>query len=168
MEKQLTIDDFLNEKTTSKRLVKERLHTLEHVVLKDLKTYHVSKKNAVNMSKLAYRYDVSDRDMRTIIKHLRTYQDVMVSSCSNGYYIPLESEQDTANQMIISRALSSLDTMIDINNKYILIAYKHLNERLKTLDTATQNQMKMQFNGWERDTVNRFGDKYIKDENATV
>lgn len=156
---QITIDDLFAE-VESKRLVKNHLTTLEWNVLKKLKAYNIGKENAVAMETLAEQFNVTDREIRKVVKRLRQYQEVMISSCNKGYYIPLECEQQTANKMLLNRALSSLDTILDNSPKSIGIIYKHLNEKIKTLDIATQNQIKIQFNGWERETVNYFGDKY--------
>jgi biotin operon repressor len=158
---QIDIFDVMSEdEKKSKRLVKNHLSTFEYRLLRDLKDNHVAKENAVSVATLADTYDITERQVRGHIKRLRKYQDVRISSCSSGYYIPLISEQLESDRMMISHVISRMDTIIDINNKYIMILYKHLNERAKTLDTATQGQLKMQFNGWETDSVNYFGDKY--------
>lgn len=160
-------EDENKDENKSKRLVKNHLSSFEYNLLRELKRNHVSKLRAVSVKELAERYGINDRQIREHIKRLRKHQDVRISSCSKGYYIPLISEQLESDRMMISHATSAMDTVIDINNKYILILYKHLNERVKSLDTATQGQLKMQFNGWENDSVNYFGDKYLKGKGAS-
>jgi hypothetical protein len=170
MTTQITIDDILAESTTtqtaSKRLVKNHMTTYEWNILNHLKGNHVSRKNVISASKLSDMFNTDARQLRTHIRRIREFQNVIISSCQDGYYIPTEDEQKEANRTLLNHTLSQMDTVINNNPKLIGIFYKRLNEKLKTLDTATQNQIVMQFNGWERETVNYFGDKYItKKEN---
>ena len=103
----------------------------------------------------------SKEELRKSIKRLRKYQEVIIGSNSKGYWIALQDEQKEATQMLLNRLLSSIDTLTDIAPQYYNAIYSHLNQRVKKLDLATQGQLKIQFNGWETPTVNRFGNKYL-------
>lgn len=169
MTTQLTIDDIVVEESFARKtttpLVVNKLSTIEWNIINHLKANHVTKARAIPADKLSELFSgMDERQLRKHIQRIRQYQDVIVSSCARGYYIPTTEEQQDANRTLLSHALAEVDTVLNNNPKLAGVIYKHLNDRVKTFDTATQNQIRMQFNGWERETVNYFGDKYIKAE----
>jgi hypothetical protein len=165
MTTQLTIDDIFTETevaTKTTPLVVNKLTTIEWNIVNYLKANHVSRANAISAEKLSELFSgMDERQLRKHVARIREHQNVIVSSCGQGYYIPTIDEQRDANRTLVKHALSEIDTVLNNNPKLIGIFYKHLNEKVKTLDMATQNQLKMQFNGWEREVVNYFGDKYV-------
>lgn len=118
--KQLDIYGWLEHQKTnnpeSKRLVYDKLNSLEHNILNYLKKHHIGLDNAINGKGLAE-----------------------------------------------SKVLSELETRVKQNPNFILKAYKVLNSIKGNLSKAVQDQITMQFNGWEQD-VNYFGDKYINNK----
>jgi len=166
--KQLDIYGWLEHQKTnnpeSKRLVYDKLNSLEHNILNYLKKHHIGLDNAINGKELAERFDISVVKLRGVISKLRKHQEIIIGSCvKNGYYIPLQAEMTQALNYAESKVLSELETRVKQNPNFILKAYKVLNSIKGNLSKAVQDQITMQFNGWEQD-VNYFGDKYINNK----
>ena len=82
------------ENTTSKRLVKNNLNTIQWRILNHMKVYAVGEENALNGSTLAYRFDITKEALRKHIARIRKRQEIIIGSSNNkGYYIPLEEEK---------------------------------------------------------------------------
>ncbi|MFA5432089.1 MAG: DUF4406 domain-containing protein [Candidatus Paceibacterota bacterium] len=86
-------------------LVDNRLTTQQHKILNHLKDYCIGKSRAISMERLAILFGISDRKVREEIETIRRFRPnhVIIASDNNGYYIPLESEKDEANAMLLQR-----------------------------------------------------------------
>lgn len=147
------------------RIVKNKLNTREWEILKFLKENAVGKENAIFGWELAYYFGITTEALRYNIANIREYQDVVIGSNTNvGYYIPLQDEYKEAVRYGQNKALSQLRRNAKKDHNFILRAYKLLNEIAKELDHVSQGQLRMQFNGWENEEENFFGDKYVKEE----
>lgn len=149
---------------TSKRLVKNKLNTIQWRILSHMKVYAVGEKNAISGGALADRFDITPTLLRNHISRIRKHQEIIIGSSKNkGYYIPLEEEKERALRYAENKTLSELETRVRQNPTFALKAFKKLNETLKTTDKAVQGQMKMLLSGYENETVNYFGDKYLEE-----
>lgn len=152
------------ENTTSKRLVKNKLNTIQWRILNHMKVYAVGEENALSGKTFAERFDITPTLFRYHISRIRKYQEIIIGSSKNkGYYIPLEEEKTQALRYAENKTLSELETRVRQNPTFALKAFKTLNDTLKTTDKALQGQIVMQFNGWEKD-INYFGDKYLEEK----
>lgn len=144
-------------------LVDNRLTTQQHNILNHLKNYCLGKKRAISMERLAILFGISDRKVREEIETIRRFRPshVIIASDNNGYYIPLESEMDEANAMLLQRWLGSTEILLGNDPRLIKLMFWKLNEMKDKLDTPLQGQTVMQFNGWEKD-INYYADKYLK------
>lgn len=145
----------------SKRLVKNKLSSIEWDIINYLKDNHVGYENAITGSELSNIFNVARVTLRHYIRNIRKHHDLIIGSdIEKGYYIPLQVEKDQALQYAENKTLSELETRVRQNPIFALKAYKKLNETLKTVDKAQQGQFKMKLSGYENETVNYFGDKY--------
>lgn len=152
------------ENTTSKRLVKNKLNTIQWRILNHMKVYAVGEENALSGNTLANRFDITPALFRHHIARIRKHQEVVIGSSKNkGYYIPLEEEKAQALRYAENKTLSELETRVRQSPTFALKAFRKLNETLKTTDKALQGQMKMLLSGYENELVNYFGDKYLEE-----
>ncbi len=152
------------ENTTSKRLVKNKLNTIQWRILNYMKVFAVGEENALSGSTLAYRFDITKEALRKHIARIRKRQEIIIGSSQNkGYYIPLEEEKAQALRYAENKTLSELETRVRQSPTFALKAFRKLNETLKTTDKALQGQMKMLLSGYENELVNYFGDKYLEE-----
>lgn len=79
--KQLDIYGWLEHQKTnnpeSKRLVYDKLNSLEHNILNYLKKHHIGLDNAINGKGLAERFDISVVKLRGVISKLRKHQEII-------------------------------------------------------------------------------------------
>lgn len=146
-------------------LVDNKLNTQQHNILNHLKNYCLGKSKAISMERLAVLFNISDRKVRDEIATIRKHKPshVIIASCDDGYYIPLESEVDEANAMLLQRWLGSTEILLGNDPRLIKLMFWKLNEMKDKLDTPLQGQTVMQFNGWEKD-INYYADKYLKEK----
>ena len=148
---------------TTTPLVDNKLTTQQHEILRVLKTYALGKANAIRMVSLANNFKISERKVREEIAEIRKHRPsrVIIASCDEGYYIPLESEVKEANSMLLQRWLGSTEVLLGNDPRLIKLLFWKLNEMKDRLDTPLQGQTVMQFNGWEKD-INYYADEYLK------
>lgn len=145
------------------RIVENKLNTLEWEILDYLKEYCVGKNNAVKGWILAKSFNITEVSLRTHLSKIKKHQEVIIGSDKKlGYYIPLESEKDEALAYSQNKALGHLKNAVMQNPTFALKAYKLLNETLKKAPKEVQNQIRMKLTGHETETVNYYGDKYLK------
>lgn len=148
----------------SKRIVKNKLSTMQWEILNYLKENAIGKENAIFGVVLASEFGLTDKMLRYHISRIREHSDLVIgSSVKLGYYIPLQKEFKESIKYQQNRALNTLRRNAKHDHNFILKAYKILNDVARSLDHVSQGQLKMQFNGWENEEVNFFGDKYVKD-----
>lgn len=167
---QTSIYDFVKETNSkqprSKRLVDNQGLTTEHYnVLNFLKRVALGSKNKVSGQDIAERFGFDNTaKVRTIIKTLRTNKsvDVKIASDSKGYWIPTEDEYIQGVQLMLSKTLSQVETIVNMypRSEKIIQAVAHV--VWKGVDKAPQGQTQIQFNGWEEETINHFAEKYQK------
>lgn len=159
--KQFSIFD--EEMIVSKRLVKSDLNNLQWTILDYLKHNALGVKNAVSGGKLAFEFGLSNTaEVRKVIKALRTSPQVQVviGSNSRGYYIPFEDEFIESITLTLNKALSMVETVINLFPASAEIIHKAVGYHYSKRDKASNNQMQIQFNGWERELINRYAEKY--------
>lgn len=171
---QTSIYDFVrdvNNKTLkngkrSRRLVDDDGLTTDHYnVLNFLKRVALGKPNTQSGRDIMNRFGYdSTAQVRTIIKTLRTNKsvDVKIASDSKGYWIPTEDEYIQGVQLMLSKTLSQVETIVNMypRSEKIIQAVAHV--VWKGVDKAPQGQTQIQFNGWEEETINHFAEKYQK------
>lgn len=113
---------------------------------------HIGKENAIRMSELALECGLNERQVRAEIKALRKDRQEVILSSSQGYWLARRGEKDN---MMVSRAISSIDTAIDLDYENILIIYKHLAQRKKDYPTL-HGQIRALFIDDETTTVERY------------
>jgi len=134
----------------------EDLTTEENEILLRLKVYNVGRKNAIPNVALAQDFNMNSRKIREIVKSLRSKQDVTIASCNQGYYIPTDREKNEASLGMLAHAMTAMDTVVDLNPANIKKLYKHLNQKLKTLDGAVQNQVRYDFDREDYEIVKHY------------
>lgn len=154
----------------SKRLVKNELRPIDWEVLKYLKKWGLGKRQAIKGQKLAdlFSNHYSTQEIRAIIKRLRTSPqvDVIIGSCSKGYYIPFTVEHEEAVALMLSKTLSQVETVVNMYPQGANVIYKVLNEITKSVSKVFDGQTQMQFNGWENDIIKLYAERYQKDTNC--
>lgn len=145
------------------RLAVNKLTTLEHEILKHLKKYCVGKENAIKGWILASSFNIGQEKLRRHLSNIKKYQEVIIGSDKKeGYYIPLEKEKDEALAYSENKTLGHLENSVMQNPSFVLRAYKLLNKTLAKAPKEIQNQIRMQLTGYENETVNYYGDKYLE------
>lgn len=165
--KQFSIFD--EEMVVSKRLVKKDLNNLQWSILNYLKEYALGEKNAVSGKYLAYYFGMRNTaEVRKVIKHLRTSPEVSVIIGSNnkGYYIPFEDEYIKSISLTLNKALSMVETAINLFPASAEIIHKAVGYHYKKTDKGSHNQRQIQFNGWEEELINRYAEKYKEKNNG--
>lgn len=155
----------------SKRLVKNELRPIDWQVLKYLKKWGLGKRQAIKGRELADLFSNqynNTQEIRAIIKRLRTSPqvDVVIGSCSKGYYIPLTVEHEEAVALMLSKTLSQVETVVNMYPQGANVIYKVLNEITKSVSKVFDGQTQMQFNGWENDIIKLYAERYQKDTNC--
>lgn len=71
---------------------------------------HVGRENAVSAADLSARFNISERQLRSIVHEIRnsTELEKFVGSCNEGYYICREEEAETAMRRWENQAHSML------------------------------------------------------------
>lgn len=149
------------------RLAKNDLKSIEHRVLRFLKTSALGKKNAVSGKELMHLFDLnSTAEVRKIIKSIRTsdLSNTIVASSSKGYYIPYKDEYIEGVSLMLNRTLSMVETMIALMPASAEILHKAIGHHYKTTEKAVEGQTQMQFKGWEREVINKYAEKYERSE----
>lgn len=147
------------------RIVDNKLNTTQWNVLNYLKENCVGKANALNGVVIATELGLTTEQFRYHIARIREHQDVIIgSSRKYGYYIPLREEYREAVKYQQNKALNSIRRNAKNDASFILKAYKILNDVAKSLDGVSQGQLRIQFNGWENEEENFFGDKYVNNK----
>lgn len=162
--KQYSIFDA--EMQVSKRLVRNDLTSLQWRLLDYLKEYALGEENAVGGRELKYKFNLkSTAEVRKIIKTLRTSPQVnlIIGSNNKGYYIPFKDEYIKSVTMVINRALSGIETAINLMPSIESVLHKAIGYYYKKADKGSHNQEQIQFNGWEQ-VINRFAEKYKGEE----
>ena len=163
--KQTSIFDWLgSQPPESKRLVKSDLHSIDYMVLDYLKNNALGSNNKVTGDKLAsvFGYDNTAK-IRGHIKRIRvdTSVDVIIGSDNGGYWIPTEEEMLDAVMYKLNKAISEVETVIHMYPRAAKMIQAVCGYVHKKVDKTPQGQMQIQFNGWEREFINRFADKYL-------
>lgn len=166
--KQTTIYDWLEKQPKdSKRLVKNDLKTIDHEILNYLKKYALGLKNKVSGQLLAtiFNFDSTNK-VRYHIKRLRVDPTVsiIIGSDSKGYWIPTEDEYLQAIQFKLNKAISEVETIVNMYPRSAKIIQAVSGYVYKQVDKSVQGQEQIQFNGWENDFINKFADKYMGDK----
>lgn len=159
---------FDEEMIVSKRLVKKDLTSLQWSLLEYLKKYALGEKNAVSGKILAYQFDLRNTaEIRKIIKALRTSTEVnvIIGSNNKGYYIPFKDEYIDSISLMLNKTLSMVETAINLFPASADIMHKAVGFHYKKRDKGVHNQIQIQFNGWEREVINRYAEKYKEQDN---
>ena len=150
------------ENTTSKRLVKNKLNTIQWRILNHMKVYAVGEENAISGSTLAERFNITPTLFRYHISRIRKRQEIIIGSSKNkGYYIPLEEEKAQALRYAENKTLSELENRIKQNPAFALKAFKTINETLKKANKAHEGQMYFNEELKEEYTI-IYGDSYVE------
>ena len=170
--KQIDIYDWLkqqSETTTakgkaSKRLVRNELNTMEHEILGLIVSRPVA------TEELMERYDLERVEVRKHIKRIRRLKTghAMIMNCQVVYNgKKCYGYSTSGDDLLYKRWVSATKTAL-LNNPFLINKmFKTLKDMEKPTDDLrlAQNQTKMKFNGWERDTVDFHNDKTaVKEE----
>ena len=124
----------------------------KYSVVLDVLYGYVGKDNAIKMIDLAAKCGMNERQVRAEIKALRKDRQEVILSSSRGYWLARKGEK---NGMMLSRAISSIDTAIDLDYENILAIYKHLAKRKKDYPVL-HGQIRALFIDDETTTVERY------------
>lgn len=170
--KQTSIFDWLdNQPKQSKRLVKSDLHTVDYKILDYLKQNALGAKNKVSGQHLAIRFGFdSTAKVRQHIKRLRVDPSIhlLIGSNNSGYWIPTEDEMLDAIKYKLNKAISEVETVINMYPRSAKIIQAVSGYVYKKVDKAPQGQLQIPFNGWEREFVNHYANKYLDEKESDI
>ena len=147
------------------KIVKNEMTTLDHKILKFLKEFALGKDNQKSGDFIKHMFVLRNKtQLRNCIKRIRMNQDVLIGSTKKGYWVALENEKEQAVKMMFEKAKSEIETLSHIAPEKLAELHSWIGSLNKKVDKAPQGQFKVLFNGWERPTVNRYGNKYLKGE----
>ena len=158
--------DYYEEEET-KRLVKNDLRSLEWRVLDFLKKYALGKDNAISGKSLMLQFDLGNTaGVRKIIKSIRTsnISNTIIGSNNNGYFIPYHDEYAKSVSLMLNKTLSMIETMVAIMPSSESILHKAIGYYYKNVEKVVEGQMQIQFNGWEREIIRKYAEKYTEEK----
>lgn len=165
--RQTSIYDFLDSQPkNSKRLVKTDLHTLDYQILAYLKKHALGFKNKVSGQRLAVAFGFdSTAKVRNHIKRIRVDPSIhiIIGSDNRGYWIPTEDEYLQAIKFKLNKAISEVETIVNMYPRAAKIIQAVSGYVYKKVDKSVQGQMQIKFNGWEQDMINHYAEKYMKE-----
>lgn len=165
MIKQTSIFDFLDKQPkTSKRLVKTDLQSTGYQILDYLKTNALGCKNKVSGQHLALKFGLETTAMvRYHIKRIRVDPSIhlIIGSDNRGYWIPTEDEYLQAIQYKLNKAISEVETIVNMYPRAAKIIQAVSGYVYNKVDKSVQGQTQIPFNGWEREIINHYADKYV-------
>ena len=147
------------------KIVENKMTTLDHKILKFLKEFALGEDNIKGGDFIKHMFVLRNKtQLRNSIKRIRMNQDILIGSNKRGYWVVLEHEKEKGVRMMFNKIKSEIETLSHIAPEKLDDLHSYIGSLNKTVDKAPQGQYKVQFNGWERPTVNRYGNKYLKGE----
>jgi hypothetical protein len=149
------------------RLVKSKMNTFDWELRRFLLENCLGEENGVVQIDLAEYYGVKVTTIRASLKKIKTLTDTKIGMIGRLVFIPRTFDELVRGMRYsVSKTKSHMES--DIMQNPSLAGYYHamISKYYKKANKAPQGQLQIKFNGWERDSIDYYGERYGNDLNS--